>query len=84
MAEDYHQKYALQGNGDLAKELRAFYPRMKDFVESTAAARVNGWLHGNGDPELFEKELGEVGLSKAAQDVVRKRIGRPANRSCGK
>ncbi len=84
LAEDYHQKYALQGRREIAAELRAVYPRMKDFTDSTAAARLNGWLHGHGDPDVFEKEIGEVGLSKEAQTALRARMGRPANKSCGK
>lgn len=83
LAEDYHQKYALQGNREVAAELRAVYPRIADFVASTAAARVNGWLHGHGDPEVFDREVADVGLSKGAQDALRRRMGRPANKSCG-
>ena len=45
-AEDYHQKYRLRGTRDLMAEFRAMYPDEVHFRESTAAARVNGYLDG--------------------------------------
>ncbi len=83
IAEDYHQKYVLQASA-AGRELHVLYPRMKDFTDSTAAARLNAWLAGHGDRKLFEAEIGEVGLSKEAQAVVRARMGRPENNTCGK
>jgi peptide-methionine (S)-S-oxide reductase len=65
LAEDYHQKYALQGDSSLYAEFRAMYPDMKGFVDSTAAARVNAYLYGEGTPELFLAELDQLGLSEA-------------------
>lgn len=72
MAEDYHQKYYLKGNRDIYGEFQAIYPEEKDLVGSTAAARVNGYLGGNGTREQMEKELPLLGLSKDAQDVLRR------------
>jgi hypothetical protein len=63
LAEAYHQKYRLRGQRDLMREFRAMYPDDADFVNSTAAARVNGFLDGNGSPELLEKEIDSYGLS---------------------
>ena len=48
IAEDYHQKYRLRNQDALAKELLAIYPGNADFVASTAAARINGYLDGHG------------------------------------
>jgi len=45
-AEDYHQKYYLQSRVTLASELRAKYPDFRDFVNSTEAARANGYSGG--------------------------------------
>lgn len=45
-AEDYHQKYYLQSSSGLSRELRAKYPDFKDFVNSTEAARANGYAGG--------------------------------------
>ena len=47
IAEDYHQKYRLRHEPELYDELRALYPEEEDFVNSTAAARINGFLDGH-------------------------------------
>ncbi len=66
-AEDYHQKYYLRGDRELTAEFRAMYPDDDDFVDSTAAARVNGYLGGYGDPRA---DLDKLGLSTAGQHRV--------------
>jgi len=63
LAEDYHQKYWLQQTPALMAEFEAIYPDEADFVASTAAARVNGYLGGNGTCEGLRAESGELGLS---------------------
>jgi len=66
LAEDYHQKYMLRNNAKLMAELKKLYPEDKDFVNSTAAARVNAYLGGNGSAKQLEEELPSLGLSPAA------------------
>jgi methionine-S-sulfoxide reductase len=63
LAEDYHQKYALQGDSSLLGEFRAMYPEMRDLVDSTAATRVNAYLYGEGTSEAFETEIDRLGIS---------------------
>jgi len=46
-AEEYHQKYFLQGNRTLMKALEEHYPDRTDLLESTVAARLNGYLAGH-------------------------------------
>lgn len=65
LAEGYHQKYRLRGRHDLYAEFRSMYPEESDFIDSTAAARVNGWLDGYGTAEQVEAALPELGLSEA-------------------
>ena len=36
-------------------------------IESTAVARLNGYVGGYGTPETLEKELNSLGLSEAGQ-----------------
>jgi peptide-methionine (S)-S-oxide reductase len=45
------------------RELRAVYPDDKDFMNSTAAARLNGYLDGYGSLEVLQMELDSYGLS---------------------
>lgn len=66
LAEDYHQKYRLRGERDLMREFEAIYPNQADLVNSTAAARVNGYLDGYGTLEGLQKELPGLGLSPVA------------------
>ena len=68
LAEDYHQKYALQGDSLLLGELRAIYPDLWDLVDSTAATRVNAYLYGEGTAEQLRAELDRLGLSTAGKD----------------
>ena len=67
LAEDYHQKYRLRQHREIAREYEAIYPALKDFVDSTAAARVNGYLAGYGTAGQLEREIDELGLSEAAR-----------------
>jgi peptide-methionine (S)-S-oxide reductase len=62
-AEAYHQKYRLQQDSALMEEFRAIYPDIEDFVASTAAARVNGYVAGYGTLERLRDELDSLGLS---------------------
>ena len=68
LAEDYHQKYALQGYSQLAGEYRAMYPDFWDMVDSPAATRVNAYLYGEGAAEQLQAELDGLGLSEAGKE----------------
>ncbi len=67
LAEDYHQKYALQGNRDYFAEFQAMYPDFWDIVDSPAAGRVNAYLYGYGSMEQLAAELDGLGLSDSAK-----------------
>jgi peptide-methionine (S)-S-oxide reductase len=67
-AEDYHQKYELRGRSDLMEEFKAMYPRDLDFINSTAAARVNGYLGGYGTSEEIKATIENLGLSPAGKN----------------
>jgi len=68
LAEAYHQKYRLQGWPELLAELQAVDARAADLVGSTAAARLNGYLGGYGDPADLQAEMEGLGLAPAAQE----------------
>ncbi len=63
LAEDYHQKYRLRQEEDLMTEFNAFYAEAQDFIDSTAAARINGYLAGYGTFEALQEHLSSFGLS---------------------
>ena len=71
-AEDYHQKYYLQRHQDLMDELEVFYPDFAGVVDSTAAARLNGFLAGARTHVLQNEDLGRYGLSERGQRILRK------------
>jgi len=75
-AEDYHQKYRLRASRHLMAEFKAMYPADRAFVDSTAAARVNGWLDGYGTSEEIRTDLPRTGLSHAAQRELQALIDR--------
>lgn len=70
IAEDYHQKYMLRNTRQLMNEFRAFYPKDADFVNSTAAARANGYVAGHGKRTVLEAELPSLGLSAEAGELL--------------
>ncbi len=70
LAEAYHQKYRLRQVPDLVREFSAMYPATDDFVNSTAAARVNGYLGGYGTFADLQAEVSDFGLSPAGSEKL--------------
>ena len=64
LAEDYHQKYYLQHDKLLMQELASYSPRQ--LVDSTVAARLNGYVAGRGSPSRLREDLPALGLSAPA------------------
>ncbi len=71
LAEDYHQKYALQGDRLLSREFRAMYPDIWDLVDSAAATRVNAYLYGCGSVDQLHADLDSLGLSETGKAHLR-------------
>lgn len=76
MAEDYHQKFTLKGHKGLKKEMMRIYPRHQDLVDSTAAARLNGYLGGYGSKEQLAREMESLGLSAEAEKALAEMVRR--------
>lgn len=68
LAEDYHQKHALQHSYEYLQEFKAMYLSFQDIISSTAAARVNGYLGGYGTLKELQAELDIYGLSVKAKE----------------
>jgi len=72
LAEDYHQKYHLRRDRELLREFGDYSPRQ--LVDSTVAARLNGYVGGRG--KLTRDELATFGLSAAATDRLARVVAR--------
>lgn len=72
LAEDYHQKYYLRHDRTLIAELADYTPRQ--LVESTVAARLNGYVAGQGTLAQLHDELPQLGLSPAAATHLERRV----------
>ncbi len=76
LAEEYHQKYTLQGDRFLMREFWNIYPNFADFVDSTSAAKVNGYLYGCRSLVDLRTELGSFGLSPEGNARLFERVTR--------
>ncbi|MFB6222851.1 MAG: peptide-methionine (S)-S-oxide reductase MsrA [Haloarcula sp.] len=72
LAEVYHQKYELRSTPVVADELEDLYGDR--FVDSTVAARLNGFVAGHGDDGQREALFADLDLSPAALSEVRRRL----------
>ena len=69
-AEAYHQKYRLRNDRDLMKQFASMYPDDEDFMNSTAAARINGYVAGYGLSATLQEELDSYGLAPEGRDKL--------------
>lgn len=74
-AEDYHQKYYLRGHRQILKQFQQHYPQAAELMNSTAAARVNGYLGGYGSSASLKADIDRMGLSEAAREELLERVG---------
>ncbi len=70
LAENYHQKYLLKQRSDLSVEMARIYPLNRDFIDSTAVARLNGYAGGNGSAEQLAREVDRLGLSDTGRQAL--------------
>ena len=83
LAEDYHQKNTLRAYPALLAEFKTMYPRLEDFISSTAISRVNGYLGGNGSCDDLRSEIEGFGLSEAGQKSLLEHVcGGTSRMSC--
>ncbi len=74
-AEDYHQKYRLRQDRILMREFNRIYSTGRAFTDSTAAARINGYLGGHRTRKRLASEIDRLGLSPKGEDHLLKRVG---------
>jgi len=76
LAEDYHQKYRLKSTRQILSEYERVYPDPRNLTNSTAVARVNGYLGGNGSLSQLTRELPGLGLSESAGKLLTEYVER--------
>jgi peptide-methionine (S)-S-oxide reductase len=69
-AELYHQKYYLQHVPELSEDLLAISLSHEDMTDSTALARLNGYVGGYGSLETLKEQLNNLGLSEAGKKKI--------------
>ena len=69
-AEDYHQKWYLRNVTLVMNDFNTLYPDPRDFVDSTAAARVNGVVRRYYTGARLEAEIARFGLSAEANAAL--------------
>ena len=55
-------------------DLRRIYPDPMDLINSTGAARINGFLLGYGEDTYFNQVIDELGLSIESQLILTNRF----------
>ena len=83
LAEDYHQKYYLRQVPGLWRELSRFYPDLPSLVNSTAAARMNGYVAGYGSVGQLEEELPGLSISTDAGRQLLSRVAAKSGKAQG-
>lgn len=68
LAEDYHQKYLLQHTPRLWGDILEIYRAPLGWINSTAAARLNGYVGGYASVAQLEEEIDRLGLSRLGQE----------------
>lgn len=82
-AEEEHQKHLLRFEREIDRELRAFYPAFDAYVDSTAVARINGYLGGYGTTAELQQDLPGFGLSPQTAERLAKLVARrPGKPGC--
>ncbi|OGH94044.1 MAG: peptide-methionine (S)-S-oxide reductase [Candidatus Margulisbacteria bacterium GWF2_38_17] len=69
-AESHHQKYYLKRYPDIMLDFSIMYPSDKDFINSTAAARINSYIGGFGSYRTLQYEIDSFGLSPTAMQKL--------------
>ncbi len=71
-AEAYHQKFYLQGVNQLYRSLLKRYRDFWHLIDSTTAARVNGYLGGAGDWTHLASNLDALDLTDEEAETLKR------------
>ena len=76
-AEDYHQKYALRRDRALYRDVRALFDTEREFIDSTAAARVNAYCGGDLTFAKLREALAAIGLKAVGERSLERVVPLP-------
>ena len=71
-AEGYHQKWRLRRNKAVFEDLQACFPTEAALLASAAAAKLNGFVGGQGDPAVLDRIIDKLGLSDEGLRALRR------------
>ena len=74
LAENYHQKFRLQQFKELKEHYTEIYPDFADLINSTAVARINGFIGGYGTCEQLKKEIDTYELTETLKKFLLEKI----------
>ena len=80
-AEDYHQKYYLQQQSQMAREMLRVFPDDLSFTDSTTTAKMNAAVGGWLSRDQVQQLLPRMGLSKPGEEMLL-RLSRGAPSGC--
>ncbi len=76
VAEDYHQKYYLRQDRVLLREMESILGKDPSVLrESTAAARLNGYVAGAGSGLRLAEEIDQLGIGREAREHLAGIVG---------
>ncbi len=73
-AEDYHQKYALRGEPQLARQVLALGDGEAAFRDSPVAAKLNAWCAGDLSRDDLAPQLRELGFELVGAGELRQLV----------
>jgi peptide-methionine (S)-S-oxide reductase len=82
LAEDYHQKFYLQQYDKLMSGFTDSVDSFEAFVNSTAAARLNGYVGGYGDTDTLARDIDKYGLTMEGKEKLLEIVGRGIRPGC--
>jgi len=72
LAEERHQKYYLKRYPKALDQLAALYPNKEMLVDSTFAARLNGFVKGFGTKDSLQKEINQWSIGETEKAFLTK------------
>ena len=75
LLHSYHQKYLLRQQ---SKILKALGLSNQQLIESTLAAKLNGYIGGHGSIESVDKDLEGSNLPPEIVDAIKKKVSKGA------